>query len=101
MHCNATQWAKVEESRAVDLHWAFAIFTGPRPDVVKIVRQAQLFNACSTECAFRQCSWFISTIHIEGESCKREATLESIFTKLCAWCQDAAVLCFVTDPNAA
>ena len=51
---------------------------------MKIIRQAQLFNACSTEYAFRQCSWFISTIHIEGDSCKREATLESIFAKLCA-----------------
>ena len=44
---------------------------------------------------------FFSAIHIEGDSCKREATLESIFAKLCAWCQDAAVLYFVTDPNTA
>ena len=63
MHCNATQWAKVEESRAVIsvlmrlTSTTFAIFTGPRPDVVKVMRQAQLLNACSTECAFRQCSW--------------------------------------------
>ena len=71
------------------------------PDVVKVIRQAQLLNVCSTECAFRQCSWFVRTIRVKGDSCKREATLESISAKLCAWCQDAAVLCFALDPNAA
>ena len=41
------------------------------------------------------------TIRGKGDSCNREATLESISAKLRAWCQDTAVLCFALDPNAA
>ena len=61
------------------LHKPFAIFTGPRPDIVEVKPQTELFNACATKCTFRQSSWFVSVVHVKGDGCKREATLECIF----------------------
>ena len=58
----------------VDLHQSFAVFTGPWPDIVKVTWQTELFNACSTECAFRQRSRFIGVVHDKGDGCKCEAT---------------------------
>ena len=43
----------------VDLHKSFAVFTGPRPDIVKVTWQTELFNACSAKCTFRQRSRFV------------------------------------------
>ena len=63
----------------VDLHKAFAILTDLRPDIVEVTRQAELFNACAAECTFRQRSRFVSVVHVKGDGCKREATLEGIF----------------------
>ena len=82
----ATQWANVEEGRAVisvhevDLHKAFTILTGTRPDIVEVTRQAELFNACAAERPFRQSSRFVSMIHVKGDGGKCEATLEGILT---------------------
>ena len=79
----ATQWANVEEGRCVhevDLHKAFTILTGTRPDVVEVTRQAELFNTCAAERPFRQSSGFVSKIHVKGDGGKCEATLEGMFT---------------------
>ena len=62
----------------VDLHKSFAILTGPRPDIVEVTRQTELFNACATKCTLRQRSRFVSLVHVKGDGCKREATLECI-----------------------
>ena len=47
----------------------------------------------------RQRSRFVSVVHVKGDGCKREATLERIFSQLRPWCQDVTVLCFVTGSN--
>ena len=102
----ATQWANVEERRAVisvlirlTSTRLLQFYRPARPDIVEVTRQAELFNACAAECTFRQRSRFVSMVHVKGDGCKREATLEGIFAKLCPWCQAAAVLCFMTGPN--
>ena len=64
----------------VDLHKAFTIFTGTRPDIVEVTRQAELFNACTAERPFRQSSRFTRMIHVKGDGGKCEATLEGILT---------------------
>ena len=54
----------------VDLHKSFAIFTGPRPDIVEATRQTELFNACATKCTLRQRSRFVGMVHVKGDGCK-------------------------------
>ena len=66
---------------------------------MKATWQTELFNACSTECAFRQRWRFIGVVHDKGDGCKCEATLKCISAWLCPWCKDITVIRFVTDTN--